>query len=83
MILWSAMMSAAAQNHRPVAAKVGSIVGVRMGEVVKRARVIEDRGNIGVGGRRIVRLELEGDPELDGEPVRFERPVERLVNAPI
>lgn len=69
--------------------KVGSFVGVRMGAEVKRARVIEDRGNIGAGGRRIVRLELEQDPiyddgpVYDDEPIRFERPVEWLLDAPV
>jgi hypothetical protein len=53
-----------------------------MGADVRRARVIEDRGNIGVGGRRIVRLELEQDPIDGDEPIRFERPVERLLEAP-
>jgi hypothetical protein len=53
-----------------------------MGARVKRARVIEDRGNIGAGGRRIVRVELEQDLTYDDEPTRFERPVERLLNAP-
>lgn len=68
------------QPHQ--APKVGSIVGVRMGSQVKRARVIEDRGNIGARGRRIVRVELEPDPSFDEEPISFERPVEWLLDAP-
>jgi len=60
--------------------KVGSIVGVRMGTQVIPARVIEDRGNLGVGGRRILRLEIES--EFGGEPDRFERAAERLLPAP-
>jgi hypothetical protein len=53
-----------------------------MGSSVKRARVIEDRGDIGVGGRRIVRVEIEPVLEFDDKPFRFEQPVEWLVDAP-
>jgi hypothetical protein len=60
--------------------KVGSIVGVRMGTEVIPARVIEDRGNLGVRGRRILRLEIES--QFGGEPDRFERPAEWLLDAP-
>lgn len=70
------------RKQRAAAPEVGSIVGIRMGGKVKPARVIEDRGNIGAGGRRLVRIELPPDPEFGGEPVRFERPVERLLDAP-
>ncbi|MHB1539061.1 MAG: hypothetical protein ACYCUM_11325 [Solirubrobacteraceae bacterium] len=77
------MTATAKQNRKGRPVEVGSIVGVRMGATIKRARVIEDRGNIGVGGRRIVRVELEPDPEVSGgEPFRFERPVERLLDPP-
>lgn len=69
-------------RQRRATPKVGAFVGVRMGADVRRARVIEDRGNIGVGGRRIVRLELEQGPIDDDVPIRFERPVERLLDAP-
>jgi hypothetical protein len=68
------------RTQRRAAPKVGSIVGVRMGAEVSRARVIEDRGNLGVGGRRLVRVEM--DPEFGGEPVRFELPAEWLLDAP-
>jgi hypothetical protein len=53
-----------------------------MGAAVRPARVIEDRGNIGAGGRRIVRVEIDQDPAFDDEPMRFERPVEWLLDAP-
>ena len=68
------------RKQRDVAPKVGSIVGVRTagGEVIP-ARVIEDRGNLGVNGRRIVRLEVD---VTYSDPVRFERPVEWLLPAP-
>lgn len=70
------------RRQRSGAPKVGSIVGVRMGREIKRARVIEDRGNIGAGGRRIVRVEIDPNPSFDDEPTRFERPVEWLLDAP-
>ncbi|MHB1808614.1 MAG: hypothetical protein ACYCU0_04880 [Solirubrobacteraceae bacterium] len=77
------MTSTAQRSHRRSTPKVGSFVGVRVGLSVQRARVIEDRGNIGAGGRRIVRVEIEPDPPgLDEEPVRFEQPAEWLVDAP-
>jgi len=68
------------RKQRDVVPKVGSIVGVRTagGEVIP-ARVIEDRGNLGVNGRRIVRLEVD---VTYSDPVRFERPVEWLLAAP-
>lgn len=74
--------TSAPRRQRRGAPKVGLIVGVRMGSEVKRARVIEDRGNLGAGGRRIVRVEIDPDPSFDDEPMRFERPVEWLLDAP-
>jgi hypothetical protein len=70
----------ASRKQRRAIPKVGSIVGVRRGDEIVAARVIEDRGNLGVGGRRILRLEIE--PEFGGEPFRFERPAEWLLDAP-
>jgi len=49
-----------------------------MGSEIGRARVIEDRGNLGVRGRRIVRVEMDSG----GSPVRFELPAEQLLDAP-
>jgi hypothetical protein len=69
----------AKRKQRRAVPEVGSIVGVRMGAKVVPARVIEDRGNLGVGGRRIVRLEVD---MTYSEPMRFERPVEWLLDAP-
>jgi hypothetical protein len=41
------------------------------------ARVVEDRGPIGVGGRRLLRVEvLEAEPGEDAP--RFEVPAERV-----
>lgn len=70
------------RRQRRATPKVGSVVGVRMGAAVRPARVIEDRGNIGAGGRRIVRVEIDPGSALDDEPMRFERPVEWLLDAP-
>jgi hypothetical protein len=68
------------RKQRDAVPKVGSIVGVRSaGGKVTPARVIEDRGNLGVNGRRIVRLEVD---VTHSEPVRFEHPVEWLLPAP-
>lgn len=45
---------------------------MRTGSSVTRARIIEDRGNIGACGRRIMRVEVDPDPEVPGdEPLRF------------
>lgn len=74
-------LKTANRKQRDVAIpKVGSIVGVRRGVEIVPARVIEDRGNLGVRGRRILRLEIES--QFGGEPYRFERPAEWLLDAP-
>jgi len=70
----------ASRKQRGAVPKVGAIVGVRRGDEIVTARVIEDRGNLGVGGRRILRLEIES--EFGGEPARFEQPAEWLLDAP-
>jgi hypothetical protein len=36
-----------------------------------RAKVIEDRGHLGIGGRQIVRVEMIDDP-YDDPPSRYE-----------
>jgi hypothetical protein len=43
------------------------------------ARIIEDRGPIGVGGRRLYRIERFWS---EGEPDRFEMPEVELIAAP-
>ena len=77
------------QAHRRVKKKptvtvrVGKEVGVLLAGRVLPALIIEDRGNLGVGGTRLVRVELkpsEYDPE-GWEPSRFEVPVSALVPA--
>ena len=37
-----------------------------------RARAIEDRGDIGIGARQIVRLEALDEEDFEPEPRRFE-----------
>jgi len=52
--------------------KVGSRVMVTFGGKEVAAIVIEDRGPLGVGGRRLLRVRLDfGD---EGEPIEFELP---------
>lgn len=38
-------------------------------------RVVEDRGDLGVGGRQLVVVEV---PQTDGDPIRLEMPAEEL-----
>ena len=66
--------------HRPKKAfKVGSRVRFRLGNHDVVAEVVEDRGTIGVGGRRIVTVRLvAGSPAEPGFSERFEMPVENL-----
>ena len=60
-----------------VAPDVGSEVRWLVGTFEVKGTVIEDRGNLGVGGRRIVRIryEIEG---VD-EPLETEMPVDDLL----
>jgi hypothetical protein len=55
----------------------GTAVGVNFGFRVARATIVEDRGEIGVGGRRLVRVKMpvSGTDEFEV----FEVPVEELV----
>ena len=57
--------------------RVGDRVKVRFGAAPAAARIIEDRGPIGVKGRRLVRVQLimpRKDPDLS-----FEVPVDDLI----
>jgi hypothetical protein len=49
---------------------VGSKVRLRFGGRQVVGTVVEDRGPIGVGGRRLVRVRLE----VDGQQIEFELP---------
>lgn len=50
----------------------GDVVTYTIGRWTYRARVIEDRGHIGIGGRQIVRLEALDEEDFEPEPRRFE-----------
>lgn len=52
---------------------VGDLVLVGFGSTQARARVVEDRGPIGVGGRRLLRVEI-----MTEEPLTYEVPAEDL-----
>jgi hypothetical protein len=55
----------------------GTPVGVNLGVRIIRGRIVEDRGEIGVNGRRLVRVEI---PISGTDEVRvFEVPAEELV----
>lgn len=55
----------------------GDLVTFPFGAMTIHARVIEDRGHLGIRGRQIVRIEvIEKDAE---EPWRFEVPAEEVV----
>jgi hypothetical protein len=59
--------------------KIGSIVGLWNGSQVQEAEVIEDRGNVGRGGRRIFRVRVASSG-ADG--LEFDAPLESLVERP-
>ena len=63
--------------------RVGDDVGVLWVGRVLPALIIEDRGNLGVGGRQIFRVELKPSKyDAEGqEPSRFEVLVDDLVPA--
>ena len=50
----------------------GDVVTFTVGPTRVRARVIEDRGHIGIGARQIVRLEALDEEEYEEVPRRFE-----------
>jgi hypothetical protein len=56
--------------------RVGDEVHVRLGPTLWRARIIENRGPIGVGGRRLYRVQLSGEP--DESPQFVEVPEEDI-----
>ncbi len=68
-------------KQRTPAISVGSHVMWRMGRRDVHAIVVEDRGPIGVQGRRIVRVRAVLDPIEP--PLEFEVPVEELTFLPL
>ena len=56
----------------------GDVVKFTIGVMEIHARVIEDRGHLGVGGGQIVRVEVLND-EYEDTPSRFEVPAAEVV----
>lgn len=56
--------------------KVGDAVTARYGMYTVRGTVIEDRGNVGMGGRRMFRIHV--DVGGDAEPLDFEIPADDI-----
>jgi hypothetical protein len=66
---------------RPNAIKVGQRVFMPFGDRKVPVRILEDRGEIGVGGRRIWRVQRIRRAEDEHEPEAFEIAEEDLVAA--
>lgn len=62
-------------------ARVGDKVGLEWAGKVLLALVVEDRGNLGAHGERIVRLDIPEGADADGR-WQIEVPVDWLVAAP-
>lgn len=65
-------------NGRKRRLKTGDEVRVKLGGRELKATIIEDRGNIGVRGRQIVRVKIILD---SGDDFSFEIPAEKVVRA--
>jgi hypothetical protein len=63
---------------RPPAFKKGDVVSFLFGSGSARGQVVEDRGCLGVGGRRLYGIRFEINP---GEPAYIEMPEEDLTSA--
>src|ERR1041385_1528392 len=62
--------------------RVGSRVGVRFGDEVRPAEVIEDRGGLGPGGERLLRVRLEMPVDAQDEAFEIEVPLSWLQPSP-
>ncbi len=60
---------------------VGSNVAFSFGGRRVVAKVVEDRGLLGVGGRRLLRVQVEGSGGAD--PIVLEIPAEQVSAAPV
>lgn len=61
---------------------IGDVVGVLLGGLIVRAIIVEDRGKLGPGDSRIVRVETEGSQDGSGDvrvTAQFEVPETALV----
>jgi hypothetical protein len=76
------VVSADSQSPQPFEGPIepGAAVGVNFGVWVARGTIVEDRGEIGVGGRKLVRVKvpISGTDEFQ----EFEVPAEELVALP-
>jgi hypothetical protein len=62
--------------------RVGSRVGVRFGSEVRPAEVVEDRGNLGPAGERLLRVRLKMPVDAEDEAFEIEVPQSWLLPAP-
>lgn len=69
-------MSGKRRTSKTLALRVGSKVRLVFGVHEVTATVIEDRGNLGVGGRRLLRIRL--DIPDTSEPIELEMPADEL-----
>ena len=67
--------------QQAVKARVGDKVGLAWAGKILLALVIEDRGNLGAHGERIVRIDIP-DGAVEDERWQFEVPADWLVAAP-
>jgi hypothetical protein len=73
-------MSQSAKKKRVTVFRVGEKVGVRLAGRVLPAVIIEDRGDLGPGGSRLLRVELKPKNDTSGEREQFEVPAQALVH---
>jgi hypothetical protein len=63
----------------PARFKTGDLVSFLFGSGTVTGRVVEDRGNLGIGGRRLYGIRFEINP---GQEVYTEMPEEELAGHP-
>jgi len=75
-------MSARAKKKRKPDFRVGEKVAIRLGGRLLHGVIIEDRGNLGPGGTRLLRVEVKAkENAADRDAGQFEVPAEALVPA--
>jgi hypothetical protein len=78
-IRWVTEMAVDHGEDRPEVTEIGAIVGLRFANEVRPAEIVEDRGDLGPGGDRVVRLRIRLPPDDETE---IEVPVSWLVRWP-
>lgn len=73
-------MSAEKKQRRSVSFRVGERVGVRLAGRVLPAVIVEDRGDLGPAGSRLVRVELHRTNDSEREREQFEVPAHALTH---